>query len=103
MCVLGASGSGKSTLLHLMGTLDRPDEGTVRLRGERIWQAHREHFYQQAVRRGLGHAAVVERVIAADLVLIGCGWAAENGWSTVALAASAANVAILLTALARGS
>jgi UDP-N-acetylmuramyl pentapeptide phosphotransferase/UDP-N-acetylglucosamine-1-phosphate transferase len=72
------------------------------LRGERVWQAHREHFYQQAVRRGLSHAAVVERVIAADLVLIGCGWAAENGWSATALAASAATVAILLTALARG-
>jgi UDP-N-acetylmuramyl pentapeptide phosphotransferase/UDP-N-acetylglucosamine-1-phosphate transferase len=73
------------------------------LRGERVWQAHREHFYQHAVRRGLGHAAVVKRVIAADLVLIGCGWAAENGWSATALAASAATVAILLTALARGS
>ena len=53
------------------------------LRGERVWQAHREHFYQQAVRRGLGHAAVVKRVIAADLMLIGCGWAAENGWGAV--------------------
>jgi UDP-N-acetylmuramyl pentapeptide phosphotransferase/UDP-N-acetylglucosamine-1-phosphate transferase len=73
------------------------------LRGERVWQAHREHFYQHAVRRGLGHAAVVKRVIVADLVLIGCGWAAENGWSATALAASAATVAILLTALARGS
>jgi UDP-N-acetylmuramyl pentapeptide phosphotransferase/UDP-N-acetylglucosamine-1-phosphate transferase len=73
------------------------------LRGERIWQAHREHFYQQAVRRGLGHAAVVERVIAADLALIGCGWAAENGWSATALAASALTVAILLTTFARGS
>ena len=73
------------------------------LRGEQVWQAHREHFYQHAVRRGLGHAAVVKRVIAADLVLIGCGWAAENGWSATALAASAATVAILLTALARGS
>jgi hypothetical protein len=73
------------------------------LRGERIWQAHREHFYQQAVRRGLGHAAVVERVIAADLALIGCGWAAENGWSATALAAATATVAILLTTLARGS
>ena len=73
------------------------------LRGERVWQAHREHFYQQAVRRGLGHAAVVERVIAADLALIGCGWAAENGWSAIALAAATATVAILLTTLARGS
>ncbi|HMD63965.1 MAG TPA: glycosyltransferase family 4 protein [Stellaceae bacterium] len=73
------------------------------LRGERVWQAHREHFYQQAVRRGRGHAAVVKQVIAADLVLIGCGWAAENGWSALSLAASAATVAILLAALARGS
>jgi UDP-N-acetylmuramyl pentapeptide phosphotransferase/UDP-N-acetylglucosamine-1-phosphate transferase len=73
------------------------------LRGERVWQAHREHFYQQAVRRGLGHAAVAKRVIAADLMLVACGWAAENGWTATALAASAATVAILLTALARGS
>jgi UDP-N-acetylmuramyl pentapeptide phosphotransferase/UDP-N-acetylglucosamine-1-phosphate transferase len=73
------------------------------LRGERIWQAHREHFYQQAVRRGLSHAAVVNRVIAADLVLIGCGWTAENGWGAVSLAASAATVAILLAALTRGA
>jgi UDP-N-acetylmuramyl pentapeptide phosphotransferase/UDP-N-acetylglucosamine-1-phosphate transferase len=72
------------------------------LRGERVWQAHREHFYQQAVRRGLGHAAVVKRVIAADLVLIGCGWAAENGWGPISLAASAATVAALLIALTRG-
>jgi UDP-N-acetylmuramyl pentapeptide phosphotransferase/UDP-N-acetylglucosamine-1-phosphate transferase len=73
------------------------------LRGERVWLAHREHFYQQAVHRGLGHAAVARRVIAADLVLIACGWTAENGWTATALAASAATVAILLTALARGS
>jgi UDP-N-acetylmuramyl pentapeptide phosphotransferase/UDP-N-acetylglucosamine-1-phosphate transferase len=73
------------------------------LRGERVWQAHREHFYQQAVRRGLGHAAVVERVIAADLMLIGCGWAAENGWGAASLAVSGATVAILLTTLARGT
>src|SRR5579864_4622936 len=55
-------------------------------RGERVWQAHREHFYQRAVQRGLGHAAVVRRVIAADLILIACGWAAENGWGTLGLA-----------------
>jgi putative ABC transport system ATP-binding protein len=31
--VVGPSGSGKSTLLHLMGTLDRPSRGTVRVTG----------------------------------------------------------------------
>jgi UDP-N-acetylmuramyl pentapeptide phosphotransferase/UDP-N-acetylglucosamine-1-phosphate transferase len=70
--------------------------------GERVWQPHRRHYYQQAVRRGLGHAAVVRRVIAADLLLIGCGWAAENGWGGVALGAAAAIVAALLAVLAHG-
>ena len=31
--VVGPSGSGKSTLLHIMGTLDRPTTGTVRISG----------------------------------------------------------------------
>src|SRR2546421_3799608 len=35
LAVVGQSGSGKSTLLHLLGTLDRPDQGEVCLDGRR--------------------------------------------------------------------
>ena len=36
VAVMGASGSGKSTLLHLLAGILRPDEGEIRLDGERI-------------------------------------------------------------------
>lgn len=36
--IIGASGAGKSTLLHILGTLDKPDEGTVELNGTKLAQ-----------------------------------------------------------------
>jgi putative ABC transport system ATP-binding protein len=36
VAIVGRSGSGKSTLLHVMGTLDRPSAGTVRVAGHDV-------------------------------------------------------------------
>lgn len=36
LCVVGSSGSGKSTLLHMLGTLDKPTEGSVHFRDRNL-------------------------------------------------------------------
>jgi len=37
LAVVGASGIGKSTLLHILGTLDRPDEGRMLYQGQDVF------------------------------------------------------------------
>jgi putative ABC transport system ATP-binding protein len=48
----GPSGAGKSTLLHLVGALDRPDQGTVTVGGRELGALSRREL--AAHRRGVG-------------------------------------------------
>ncbi len=70
------------------------------LRRERVWQAHREHFYQRAVQLGRSHArtaktATVTQLALAIFALMACVW----GWPMLIPAAFL--VALLMRWMAR--
>jgi UDP-N-acetylmuramyl pentapeptide phosphotransferase/UDP-N-acetylglucosamine-1-phosphate transferase len=52
--------------------------------GEKIWQAHRRHFYQRAVRGGQSHARVSGAVALGNLLLIACACLAAKGFVPMA-------------------
>jgi len=73
------------------------------LRGEPVWRAHRQHFYQLAVGRGLSHAEVAGHVLWVDIVLMALAVVAAGGRPEMALAAASAVVAWLLFFLGAGA
>jgi phospho-N-acetylmuramoyl-pentapeptide-transferase len=71
------------------------------LRGEKFWQAHREHYYQRMVRFGTGHAATALTwylVMFAGTALAVCAldrpaalqWGIVAGWAVLLIAMGAA-------------
>jgi putative ABC transport system ATP-binding protein len=52
VALMGPSGSGKSTLLHLLGALDRPDSGSVRVDGVDLAAASRKELIGHRRRTG---------------------------------------------------
>ena len=94
VAVVGPSGSGKSTLLHVMGTLDRPSSGTVRITGFDVaLMPDRELAALRATRIGFvfqqfflsEHATAAENV-ADGLLYAGAGHAARRQAAAAALA-----------------
>jgi UDP-N-acetylmuramyl pentapeptide phosphotransferase/UDP-N-acetylglucosamine-1-phosphate transferase len=71
-------------------------------RREKIWQAHRTHFYQKAVQSGFSHARVVRLVIGADLCLFLAAWHSFTAPSS-ALSTGVIIVGFLLFILGRGN
>ena len=48
------------------------------LKGEKIWQAHSQHAYQQAVRSGLSHRQVAWRITGLNFLLVNIAYYAEQ-------------------------
>jgi UDP-N-acetylmuramyl pentapeptide phosphotransferase/UDP-N-acetylglucosamine-1-phosphate transferase len=76
------------------------------IRGERVWQAHRTHFYQRATERGFAVTEVVVRVFVLNLALAALALVSaiepDIRVDLATLALGGALVAWLLGTLARG-
>lgn len=66
------------------------------LRRERVWQAHRDHYYQRLVRMGFGHRGTALIEYAAMAGCAGIALAARREPATVQAAALAVAAAILI-------
>ena len=102
LLTVAASGAWPAALLVPAYFLTDATVTLLRRAAERkkVWQAHREHFYQKATQRGRSHAEVVRAVLAANAALVALAVASLSiGWT--ALPAGAAVVVLLLGYMVR--
>jgi len=92
LLVLAASGQWAAALiLPLYYLADATVTlGRRALRGVKVWQAHREHFYQRAVRGRASHGQVARGVLLCNILLIACSALAAfgNPWTGLVLASA---------------
>jgi len=72
------------------------------LKGERIWEAHRQHFYQRAVASGLRHDQVSGIIAVANTFLVVLAVVAARGQESAAVLGAFGAVGLLLFLLAKG-
>ena len=58
LAIVGPSGIGKSTLLHLLGGLDRPDTGTIRVADAEVSSMSNDELARFRNRNEIGRAHV---------------------------------------------
>jgi UDP-N-acetylmuramyl pentapeptide phosphotransferase/UDP-N-acetylglucosamine-1-phosphate transferase len=107
LVLIGGGGWAAAILLPLYYLADSTITLIRRLfGGERVWQAHRTHFYQFATNRGFTVNEVVARVFVVNLILASLSvvTVALPGYATdfAALLAGAALVAWLIVSFTRG-
>ncbi|NVO17988.1 MAG: glycosyl transferase [Rhodoplanes sp.] len=107
--LIGLAGSGHlaaALLLPLYYLADATLTLLLRLRRrERVWEAHRSHFYQRATTNGLSVGQVIARVALVNMVLAGLAvtsaMAESQAVSVAALCGGAVVVGVLLVGFAR--
>lgn len=107
-CLILLAGNGGLAAALLLPMYYVADSGLTLVwrlsRGERVWRAHRSHFYQTAVARGMGVRGVLARVFALNAALIALAfaslWLGAPG-QAACVALGAASVAAVLNRLAR--
>ena len=107
MALAGSGGRAAAILLPLYYLADSTITLFRRLvNGEKVWQAHRSHYYQRAIDRGFTVTGVVARVFVVNLILAALALTTLTlpGRRTdlAALVAGAVLVGWLLVAFARG-
>jgi UDP-N-acetylmuramyl pentapeptide phosphotransferase/UDP-N-acetylglucosamine-1-phosphate transferase len=96
------AGSGALTAALILPLYHLTDATVTLLRrlarGERVWEAHRSHFYQQATVNGFAVIGIVGRIAALNLVLVGLATVAAL-ISSIWLQLACLAVAAILTGL----
>lgn len=65
------------------------------LHGEKVWQAHRQHYYQRAIQRGASHARTTGAAMTANIALIALAFASFHGFRAEALIGALGTISCL--------